>query len=117
MARETLPLGSSAVTDQPIPIIGGTGALGFGLATRWAAAGIPVIIGSRSAERARESAEKLREKLPDARVEGLENSEAATRGDIVLLTVPFRNQSENLTNLREVLREGQILVDATVPLA
>jgi NADPH-dependent F420 reductase len=105
------------VTDQPVPIIGGTGSLGFGLATRWAAAGIPVIIGSRSAERAEESAAKLREQLPDARVEGLENSEAATRGDIVLLTVPFRNQSENLTNLREVLREGQIVVDATVPLA
>jgi NADPH-dependent F420 reductase len=35
----------------------------------------------------------------------------------VILSVPFRNQSENLTNLKEVLREGQILVDATVPLA
>ena len=103
--------------DQPVPIIGGTGSLGFGLALRWAEAGLPVIIGSRSAERAAESAAKLRDKVPDARVEGLENSEAATRADVVVLTVPFRNQSENLTNLREVLREGQILVDATVPLA
>ncbi len=102
---------------QPVPIIGGTGSLGFGLALRWAAAGLPVIIGSRSAERARESAGKLREKVPGANVEGLENGEAATRADIVVMTVPFRNQSENLTNLREVLREGQILVDATVPLA
>jgi NADPH-dependent F420 reductase len=33
------------------------------------------------------------------------------------LTVPFRNQSENLTNLKEALQPGQILVDATVPLA
>jgi NADPH-dependent F420 reductase len=31
--------------------------------------------------------------------------------------VPFRAQSENLTNLKEVLSEGQILVDATSPLA
>jgi NADPH-dependent F420 reductase len=105
------------VTDQPVPIIGGTGSLGFGLALRWAAAGLPVIIGSRSAERAEESAGKLRDQLPDAKVEGLENAEAATRADIVVMTVPFRNQSENLTNLKEVLREGQILVDATVPLA
>jgi NADPH-dependent F420 reductase len=105
------------VSDQPVPIIGGTGSLGFGLALRWAAAGLPVIIGSRSAERAEESAGKLREKLPEASVEGLENAEAATRADIVVMTVPFRNQSENLTNLKEVLREGQILVDATVPLA
>jgi NADPH-dependent F420 reductase len=105
------------VSDQPVPIVGGTGSLGFGLALRWAAAGVPVVIGSRSAERAEEAAGKLRERLPDAQVEGLENSEAATRGDIVVMTVPFRNQSENLTNLKEVLREGQILVDATVPLA
>ena len=105
------------MADQPIPIIGGTGALGYGLALRWAKAGVPVIIGSRSAERAEETARKLREQVEGAEVEGLENGEAATRGDIVVLAVPFRSQSENLTNLKEVLREGQILVDATVPLA
>lgn len=102
---------------EPVPIIGGTGALGFGLALRWAKAGVPVIIGSRDAGRAAESAAKLRERVPDAQVEGLQNEDAATRGGIVVLAVPFRNQSENLTNLKNVLREGQILVDATVPLA
>jgi NADPH-dependent F420 reductase len=117
MAFGTLSVGCAAVSDQPVPIIGGTGSLGFGLGLRWAAAGVPVIIGSRSAERAQEAAGKIREKVPDAQVEGLENSEAATRGDLVVLTVPFRNQSENLTNLREVLHGGQILVDTTVPLA
>jgi NADPH-dependent F420 reductase len=104
------------VTD-PVPIIGGTGSLGYGLAKRWAAAGVPVIIGSRAADRAEEAAGKLREELPDASIEGLENPEAAQRGPIVILAVPFRNQSENLTNLKEVLREGQIVVDSTVPLA
>jgi 8-hydroxy-5-deazaflavin:NADPH oxidoreductase len=103
--------------DSPVPIVGGTGALGFGLALRFARAGVPVVIGSRDAGRAEESAGKLRERVPEAQVEGLANDEAATRGEIVLLCVPFRNQSENLTNLKNVLREGQILVDATVPLA
>jgi NADPH-dependent F420 reductase len=102
--------------DQ-VPIIGGTGSLGFGLALRWARAGVPVVIGSRSAERAGEAAGRLRERVPDAQVEGLENPDAARRGPIVVLTVPFRNQSENLTNLKDVLEPGQILVDATVPLA
>jgi NADPH-dependent F420 reductase len=102
---------------SPVPIVGGTGALGFGLALRLATAGVPVVIGSRDAGRAEEAARKLRERVPDAQVEGLTNEEAATKGDIVLLCVPFRNQSENLTNLKNVLREGQILVDATVPLA
>ena len=105
------------MTDQPVPIIGGTGSLGMGLALRWAKAGVPVIVGSRSADRADEAAANVSEKVPDAQVEGLENGEAATRGDIVVMTVPFRSQSENLTNLKEVLKPGQILVDATVPLA
>ncbi len=102
---------------EPIPIVGGTGALGAGLALRWAQAGRPVAIGSRSAERAEEAAAKLREAVPGAQVEGLTNEEAAKRAEIVFLTVPFRAQSENLNNLREALRPGQILVDCTVPLA
>jgi hypothetical protein len=102
---------------EPIPIVGGTGALGAGLALRWARAGVPIAIGSRSAERAEEAAARVREAAPDAKVEGLLNQAAAGRGEIVFLTVPFRAQSENLNNLREALRPGQILVDCTVPLA
>jgi 8-hydroxy-5-deazaflavin:NADPH oxidoreductase len=102
---------------EPIPIVGGTGALGAGLALRWATAGRAIVIGSRSAERAEDAAAKLREAVPDAKVEGLLNEEAAQRAEVVFLTVPFRAQSENLNNLREALRPGQILVDCTVPLA
>lgn len=102
---------------EPIPIVGGTGALGAGLALRWATAGRSIVIGSRSAERAEQAAAKLREAVPGAAVEGLLNEEAAQRAEVVFLTVPFRAQSENLNNLREALRPGQILVDCTVPLA
>lgn len=76
-----------------------------------------MVIGSRAAERAQESAAKLLELVPGAQAEGLANPEAAARGPIVVLTVPFRNQSENLTNLKAVLEPGQIVIDATVPLA
>jgi NADPH-dependent F420 reductase len=78
---------------------------------------VPIVVGSRSAERAEEAAAKVREAVPGAGVTGLPNEEAATKGGIVFLTVPFRAQSENLNNLREALRPGQILVDCTVPLA
>ena len=105
------------MSNEVVPIIGGTGALGFGVGLRLARAGTPIVIGSRSAERAAESAEKLASAVPGADVRGLENPEAAQQGPIVLLCVPFRNQSENLTNLKGVLQPGQILVDATVPLA
>lgn len=102
---------------EAIPIIGGTGALGYGLALRWARAGRAVAIGSRSSERAAEAARKLTDTVPDAEVEGLPNDQAARQGPIVFLTVPFRAQSENLNNLREALEPGQLLVDCTVPLA
>jgi 8-hydroxy-5-deazaflavin:NADPH oxidoreductase len=102
---------------DPIPIVGGTGALGAGLALRWLRAGTPVVIGSRAAERAEETAAKLRAALPGAEVDGLVNEEAVGRGPIAFLTVPFRAQSENLNNLRGALSPGQILVDCTNPLA
>lgn len=102
---------------EPIPIVGGTGALGAGLAMRWARAGRAVVIGSRSAERAEEAAARIRDAVPGAEVEGLTNEEAARRAEVVFLTVPFRAQSENLNNLRGALQPGQILVDCTVPLA
>lgn len=102
---------------EPIPIIGGTGALGWGLAMRLARAGQPVVIGSRSAERAEQATERLREAVHEANVDGLVNADAARRGPVVFLTVPFRAQSENLNNLGEALEPGQILVDCTVPTA
>ena len=107
----------AAAHESPVPIVGGTGALGFGLALRLARAGVHVVIGSRDRGRAEEAAERIREQVPDAAAEGLENPDAARRGPVVLLCVPFRAQSENLTNLKEALEPGQILVDATVPLA
>jgi 8-hydroxy-5-deazaflavin:NADPH oxidoreductase len=104
-------------STPPVPIVGGTGALGNGLALRWAHAGVPVVIGSRSAERAAEASGRVRETVAGAEVEGLVNEEAAKRGPVVFLTVPFRAQSENLNNLRVALEPGQLLVDCTVPLA
>ena len=35
----------------------------------------------------------------------------------MILSVPFRNHSETLANLKDALTPGQLLIDATVPLA
>jgi NADPH-dependent F420 reductase len=102
---------------EPVSIIGASGALGFGLAVRLGRAGSTVTIGSRDPARAEEAAERAREAVPDGSFTGLGNSPAAAVSEVVILSVPFRHQSETLHNLREVLREGQLLVDATVPLA
>jgi 8-hydroxy-5-deazaflavin:NADPH oxidoreductase len=101
----------------PVCIVGGTGALGFGLALRLGKAGVPIVIGSRDASRAQEAAERAQNQVPGGSFSGLENAEAVQGTAIVVLSVPFRNQSENLTNLKRVLREGQLILDATVPLA
>lgn len=102
---------------EPVSIIGGTGALGLGLALRLAQQGAPVVIGSRDGERAAAAAADAAQRVPDGSFEGLENGPAAERAEVVFLTVPFRSQSETLTNLKNHLREGQVLVDCTVPLA
>jgi NADPH-dependent F420 reductase len=101
----------------PVCIVGGTGALGFGLAVRFGRAGVPVVIGSRDAGRAEEAATRAQEAGGGGSFAGAENAEAVREAEIVILSVPFRNQSENLTNLQAALAEGQLLVDATVPLA
>jgi 8-hydroxy-5-deazaflavin:NADPH oxidoreductase len=101
----------------PVPIIGGTGAIGFGLALRLSRAGVPVVIGSRRQESADDAAIRLRERVPEAQVEGLENPEAAKQGPIVFVCVPFAGQAEIVKSIAGSLEPGQILVDTTVPLA
>jgi NADPH-dependent F420 reductase len=102
---------------EPVTIIGASGALGFGLALRLARAGVAVTIGSRDAGRAEETVRRARERVPEGDFSGADNATAAAANELVVLSVPFRSQSETLTNLRRALREGQLLVDATVPLA
>jgi 8-hydroxy-5-deazaflavin:NADPH oxidoreductase len=104
-------------SPDPVSIIGASGALGFGLALRFARAGVPVVIGSRDAGRAREAAERAGKLVPDASFTGQDNAEAAGAAATVILSVPFRSQSETLTNLKDALEPGQLLIDATVPLA
>jgi hypothetical protein len=97
--------------------VGGTGALGFGLGLRLARAGVPIVIGSRVAERAVEAAARAGQLVPEGSFSGLDNREAVHGAEIVVLSVPFRSQSETLTNLKTELRPDQLLLDATVPLA
>ncbi len=97
-----------------VAVVGGTGNLGWALARRWARAGIPVIIGSRSADKAAEAAARIAASggIP---VRGLTNAEAAGEADIVVVTVPFASQAEILAAIRDRVG-GKLVVDATVPL-
>jgi 8-hydroxy-5-deazaflavin:NADPH oxidoreductase len=100
-----------------IAIIGGTGNLGYGLALRWARAGEPLTIGSRVAERAKDAAGRVLAQVPGAEVGGDENGAAAAGAGVVVVTLPFATQAATLKALEPHLREGQLLIDCTVPLA
>jgi NADPH-dependent F420 reductase len=103
--------------DQSVTIIGASGALGFGLALRLGAAGVAVTIGSRDTARAEEAAQKAQALVAGGSFRGLENGAAAAANELVVLSVPFRSHSETLTNLKSSLQAGQLVLDATVPLA
>ncbi len=93
-----------------VAIVGGTGAEGFGLAQRFARAGVRIRIGSRDLAKAQAAAGRL------AGAEGLLNNDAVRGADIVILTVPLVAQIATLQSIRASFRPGVILVDATVPL-
>ena len=105
----------------PIGVIGGTGHQGLGLALRWAAAGLPVVIGSRSLARAASAAAGVRDAVAHLRagagaaVEGRENLDAARAADIVVVTVPASAHAETLAAIAPAV-SGKIVVDVTVPL-
>jgi len=101
---------------EPIAFIGGTGRQGLGLALRFAAAGAPVVIGSRVAERAAAAAETVRTAVPGASVRGYENAEAVARSKRLVLTFPFAGLASFLAAGRAALA-GKLVIDVIVPLA
>lgn len=98
-----------------IAVLGGAGKQGSGLALRWAHAGYPVVLGSRSLERAAEAAAELNHRLGEVRVRAADNLTAARQAQIVVLTVPFAAQRATVEEVREALA-GKLLIDVTVPL-
>ncbi len=96
-----------------VAVLGGTGPQGRGLARRFAAAGIPVVIGSRDAGRAGQAAAPMASVgLP---VSGEGNAAAAAAGDIVVVAVPYEGHEDLLKSLAGELA-GKIVVDCVNPL-
>lgn len=102
-------------TTLTVGVLGGTGAQGKGLALRWAAAGISVVIGSRDASRAGTAAAQYREATGVDHVRGVDNATCAAESDVVLAAVPFDSHADTLAGLVEPLR-GKILVDCVNPI-
>lgn len=97
-----------------IGILGGTGNLGNALAARWAKAGHRVILGSRDAAKARQRAEEMSTTL-GTEIRFGSNQDTAEQAEIIVLAVPFANQTDAIEEVRPALA-GKILLDTTVPL-
>jgi 8-hydroxy-5-deazaflavin:NADPH oxidoreductase len=100
---------------QRLGILGGTGREGSALALRWAHAGYPVVIGSRSPPKAQSVARELNSILGRDSISGGSNVAAASEAEIAVLTVPYAAQRPTIEEVRDALA-GKILVDVTVPL-
>ena len=97
-----------------VAVLGGTGPQGRGLVRRWAGAGIPVLVGSRSAERAAATAAELAG-ATGGDVRGLSNEDAAAAADVVVVAVPYDGHADLLRALADVLA-GKVVVDCVNPL-
>ena len=100
------------VATLVIGILGGTGEEGRGLAHRFARAGNPVIIGSRSAERAAAAVQALG---PDLGIRGMVNADAAAAADVVIVAVPWDGHGDLLKTLAGTLA-GKVVIDCVNPL-
>lgn len=107
-----------------VGIIGGSGRFGTALATRCAASGVSVFLGSRDPMRGGASSAHVLESLaaagsavadPDELVAGGANQEAAVQGRLVIIALPFDSLGEHLPPLAAALA-GKCVVSAVVPM-
>ncbi len=110
------PDAATRLADLTIAVLGGTGPQGRGLARRFAASGLSVVIGSRSEERAQSIAAEIADVSPvEGSLTGADNAGAAAQGDIVVVAVPWDGHRELLASLASELA-GKIVVDCVNPL-
>jgi NADPH-dependent F420 reductase len=94
-----------------IGLIGGTGPQGRGLGLRLARAGHPVLLGSRTSEKAAEGVARVAEKVAGLPIEGRTNAEVCAEADVLVVVVPYEGQRATLTDLAEAIGD-KVVVNA-----
>ena len=114
MTEPAPPPPAERLTGLTVAVLGGTGPQGRGLARRFAAAGLSIVVGSRSEDRAQSAAADLAEGV-GGDVTGADNAGAAAQGDLVVVAVPWDGHRELLESLVTELA-GKVVVDCVNPL-
>ena len=99
-----------------IALVGGTGDIGTGFAVRWAA-NHEIIIGSRKADKARESAAAALALLGGrGNVWGTDNGSAIATAEVVVLCVPYEHLVSVTLDLKASYR-NQLVISPVVPMS
>ncbi len=97
-----------------IALVGGTGDIGTGFAVRFAK-NHEIIIGSRRAERAEESAKAVLQVVDRGNIWGTDNGNAISASDVVILCVPFEHLVSVTSDLRSCYK-NQYIISPVVPM-
>jgi len=99
-----------------IALIGGTGDIGIGFALRFAPAH-EIIIGSRKADKAVESAKDLLARINvQTKIWGTDNESAIKAGEVVVLCVPYEHLASVTSDMKGSY-SGQVVISPVVPMA
>ena len=104
-----------------IGIIGGTGGMGKGFALRWSKNN-DVIIGSRDAARASESAVEYtniaKETFGEIKgtISGNDNISVAKESDVLILSIPYENIDSVCSEILSVIKDDCVVVSPIVPM-
>jgi 8-hydroxy-5-deazaflavin:NADPH oxidoreductase len=96
--------------NPTLAIIGGTGKEGSAIAARFAKAGVRVLIGSRDAMKAQNTANTINSKFGIKNVEGYTNKDAAAKADVVLLAIPYDGMKPILEDVKSSM-PGKIAIN------
>ena len=104
-----------------IGIIGGTGGMGKGFALRWSQNN-DVIIGSRDAARASESATEYTNLAKEAfgeikgSISGNDNVSVAKESDVLILSIPYENIDSVCSGILSEVKDSCVVVSPIVPM-
>lgn len=104
-----------------IGIIGGTGGMGKGFALRWSQ-NHNVIIGSRDAARASESAKEYTDLANESfgkingTITGNDNVSVAKESDVLILSIPYENIDSVCSGILPAVKDSCVVVSPIVPM-
>lgn len=104
-----------------IGIIGGTGGMGKGFALRWSQ-NHNVIVGSRDAARASESAKEYTNLAKESfgqingTITGNDNVSVAKDSDVLILSIPYENIDSVCSEILPVVKDSCVVVSPIVPM-